>query len=158
MQKKRVLFVCVKNSARSQMAEGFVNNLGGDILDGESAGFEPEGLSQLAVNVMQEIGIDISHHTSDSVFEFYKTGKKYHYIITLCDEGISQKCPIFPGVLKRIHWSYEDPALMNCSEDEKMDRVRKIRDSIKTKVEELIQLVKTGKLEENAPKEWKFLS
>lgn len=152
----KILFVCIHNSARSQMAEAFANKDGeGDVI-AESAGFDPTGLNPLAIEVMEEIGVDITTHTDDSVFELFQQGKRYNYIVTVCDEGAAQKCPIFPGVTHRIHWSFEDPASFEGTQEEKLERTRKVRDAIKIKTHELLELIRQGKVKENAPADWKF--
>lgn len=158
MQKVKVLFVCIHNSARSQMAEAFLNTLGGDRFEAESAGFEPGSINPLAIEVMKEVGIDISSKQTNGVFEFFKEGKRFNYIVTVCDEGNAEKCPIFPGVISRIHWSFKDPSGFSGSEAEKLASTRVVRDSIKAHVEEFIKLVDGGKLKANAPQEWKMRS
>jgi arsenate reductase len=104
----RVLFICVHNSARSQMAEAFLNAQCEGRLNAESAGLEPGELNPLAVATMAEIGIDISHNKTQSAFELYKRGRYYSYVITVCDDANAERCPIFPGVVKRLHWSIPD--------------------------------------------------
>ena len=138
MNKKRVLFVCVHNSARSQMAEAFLNNLAGDGFEAVSAGFEPGTLNPLAIEVMKEVGIDISQNRTKSVFDLFKKGNKYSYVITVCDEA-NQRCPLFPGHARRIHWNFEDPASFGGSHEEKLEKTRKLRDEIKAKVEEFVR-------------------
>ncbi len=142
MDKIRVLFLCVHNSARSQMAEAYLNTLGGDMFYAESAGFEPGKLNPLAVQVMKEDGIDISNNSVDDVKDFFKEKRFYGYIITVCDESRGQKCPIFPGVPKRIHWDIEDPSSLEGTYEEKLQKTRQIRDIIKEKVKEFINDVK----------------
>jgi len=137
-EKFRVLFVCVHNTARSQMAEAFLNHLGGDVFEAESAGFEPGPLNPLAVEVMKEVGIDISANRAKSVFSLYKEGRLYDYVITVCDESSAERCPIFPGRVRRLQWPFENPASLTGSHEEKLAKTRKIRDQIKGKVEELI--------------------
>jgi arsenate reductase (thioredoxin) len=98
--KQKVLFVCVHNSARSQMAEAFLNEICDDDLEGHSAGLEPGKLNPLAVEAMREIGIDISHKRSQSVFDVFKSGPAtagFAYVVTVCDESSAERCPIFPG-------------------------------------------------------------
>ena len=104
MKKKKVLFICVHNSARSQMAEAFLKKMAGDRFEVESAGLEPCKLNPLAVEAMKEAGIDISGNKTKSVFDFYKQGKQYDCVITVCDESQSGMCPVFPGAGKRLHW------------------------------------------------------
>ena len=142
MDKIRILFVCIHNSARSQMAEAFVNTFYGDKFIAESAGLEPGTLNPLVVKSMSEIRIDISQNKTKDVFEFYKSGKIYNYVITVCDEASGQRCPIFPSALKSIHWSFEDPSSFTGTEEEKLIKIAKVRDSIKTKVEEFINSFK----------------
>ncbi|SLM32261.1 Protein ArsC [Desulfamplus magnetovallimortis] len=143
MEKKiKVLFVCVHNSARSQMAEAFLNELGSEFFFAESAGLEAGTLNPLAVAVMKEEGIDISNNKTKSAFDFFKQGKLYHYVITVCDESSKERCPLFPGITKRIHWSFDDPSSLTGSEEEKLEKTRQIRDHIKAAVEDFIRNVK----------------
>jgi arsenate reductase len=136
MEKIKVLFVCIHNSARSQMADAFLNNLGGDKFQAESAGLEPGNLNPLVVEVMKEIGIDISKNKTNSVFDFYKKGNFYNYVVTVCDEASGEKCPIFPGITKKLHWGFTDPS--GLKGNNKLELTRKIRDEIKAKIEEFI--------------------
>ena len=136
MDKKKVLFVCVHNSARSQMAEAFLKQMAGNRFEVESAGLEPGRLNPLAVEVMKEIGIDISRNKTKSVFDFYKAGKKYDYVITVCDESQSGQCPIFPGGGQKIHWGFDDPSSFTGSWEEKLVKTRDIRNQIETKIKE----------------------
>ena len=152
----KVLFVCIHNSGRSQMAEAWLNELSpGDIV-AMSAGFEPRGLNPVAVRAMAEVGVDLSAKQSDSVFDFFKRGLRFNYIITVCDEGNAQKCPIFPGVSHRIHWSFKDPSEVEGTDEEKMAQVRQIRDAIRAHVEDFLVLFSKGEIARNAPSEWKF--
>jgi len=137
--KKKILFVCIHNSARSQMAEALLKNLAKDKFEVESAGLEPTELSPLAVEAMKEIGIDISQNKTKSVFDLYKQGKRYHYVITVCDESQTEKCPIFASTLKEIHWSFEDPASFQGSWQERLEKTRGVRDAIKHEVINLIK-------------------
>ena len=130
----KVLFVCVHNSARSQMAEAFANKLGQGKVIAFSAGLEPGKLNPVAVEVMKERGIDISNNKTKSVFDFYKSGNRYHYVITVCDQTSGEKCPIFPGVNERLHWSFEDPASFTGSNEEVLEKTRRVRDEIELKV------------------------
>jgi arsenate reductase len=138
MEKKRVLFVCVHNSARSQMAQAFLNMLAGDRFAAESAGLEAGTLNPLAVEAMAEIGIDISGHITRRAFDLLKSGQLYHYVITVCDAANSQRCPIFPNTLQYLNWSFPDPAQLQGAYEEKMKEVRKIRDAIKEKLQKWI--------------------
>lgn len=139
MKKNRVLFICVHNSARSQMGETFLNALGGERFQAESAGLEPRDINPLVVKVMKEEGYDLSENETNSVFEFYKEGRLYDYVITVCDESTEDKCPIFPGIITRLHWPFPDPAKLEGSHEEKLEGTRKIRDAIKSRVEEWIK-------------------
>jgi arsenate reductase (thioredoxin) len=136
MEKQKVLFVCIHNSARSQMAEAFLNEMYGDRFEAESAGLEPGTLNPLAVAVMNEVGIDISRNKTKSVYDFFKKGSLFSWVITVCDESAAERCPVFPGIVKRFHWSFPDPSLLTGTSEEKMIALRKIRDDIKNKVTE----------------------
>ena len=133
--KSNVLFICIHNSARSQMAEAWLNQICGDFFAAESAGLEPGTLNPLVVEAMQEAGIDISKKETRAVFDVFKAGKLFSYVITVCDETSAEKCPIFPGVTKRLHWSFPDPSTLVGSRENKLVEVRKIRDEIRTKIE-----------------------
>jgi arsenate reductase len=139
MDKIKVLFVCIHNSARSQMAEAFLNTLGGEKFFAESAGLEPGTLNPLVVKSMADAGIDISENKTNDVFEFFKEGKRYDYVITVCDEASGERCPIFPGALKKLHWSFPDPSSFTGTESEKLEKTAEVRNSIKTKIEEFIK-------------------
>jgi arsenate reductase (thioredoxin) len=137
MDKKRVLFVCVHNSARSQMAEAFLKTLAGDRFEVMSAGLEPGTLNPVAVEVMKEIGIDISKNQTKSAFDLFKKGKLFSYVITVCDAASAEMCPLFPGLLTaQIHWSFADPSSFTGSHEEKLAQTRLVRDAIKAQVEE----------------------
>jgi len=123
----RVLFLCTGNSARSQMAEGLLRSFGGGDFEIHSAGTDPKGLNPLAVEVMREIGIDISGHQSKSLERYL--GQQFDYIITVCDRA-HDRCPTFPGDNERIHWGFEDPAAMNGTRAEQMAVFRRVRNEI----------------------------
>jgi arsenate reductase len=133
--KSNVLFICIHNSARSQMAEAWLNQICGDFFAAESAGLEPGTLNPLVVEAMQESGIDISKKETRAVFDVFKSGKLFAYVITVCDETNAEKCPIFPGVTTRLHWSFPDPSTLVGSRESKLVEVRKIRDEIRDKIE-----------------------
>lgn len=135
MEKTRVLFICVHNSARSQMAEAFLKKFAGERFEAESVGLEPGMLNPLVVKAMGEIGIDISAKTTRSVFDLLRQGRLYGWVITVCDESQDEACPIFPGVSRRQHWSFPDPAAFSGSDKEKLEQVRKLRDRIAEKVQ-----------------------
>jgi arsenate reductase len=134
--KKNVLFICIHNSARSQMAEAFLNQICRDQLAAHSAGLEPGRLNPIVVEVMQEIGIDISRNQTKAVSDMCNSGKTFAYVITVCDETSAERCPIFPGATTRLHWSFPDPSALQGSPDAKLARTRQIRDTIKARVEE----------------------
>ena len=141
MDKTRVLFVCVHNSARSQMAEAFLNAVAGDRFEAHSAGLEPGILNPVAVAAMKNIGIDISGNKTKSVFNFYKRGEIFRYVITVCDAVAAQRCPIFPGVHKTFQWDIPDPAATTGTDEERLRKTGEIRDTIKNKVEEFVKQV-----------------
>jgi arsenate reductase (thioredoxin) len=131
--KPKVLFLCTGNSARSQMAEGYLRAAAGDQFEPLSAGIEPKGLNPLAVEAMQEIGIDISHQKSKDVVSFL--GQSIPYIVTVCDNA-RERCPIFPRTYKFLHWSFDDPAAPAGSHDEKLAVFRRVRDEIARHIEQ----------------------
>ncbi len=137
--KKKVLFICVHNSARSQMAEALLNQMCGDRYEAQSAGLEPGTLHPLALEVMREIGIDISVKETRSVSDVIKSGQAFDYVITVCDESSTEQCPIFPGVAARLHWSLPDPAQFKGTREERLEQTRQVRDSIESKIEEFCQ-------------------
>ena len=134
--KKRVLFVCIHNSARSQMAEAFLNQICGDDFEAFSAGIEPGKLNPIVVEAMQEVGIDISGNATKAAMDFIKAGTLFAYVITVCDETSAERCPIFPGVAKRLHWGFPDPSSFQGTREEKLAKTREVRDAIKAKIEE----------------------
>ena len=135
----RVLFVCIHNSARSQMAEAFVNHLGGARFLAESAGLEPGRLNPVVISIMSEIGIDISGNKTKSVADMIQSGERYSYVITVCDEASAERCPVFPGQVRRLHWSFPDPSRLPGDLQEQIAATRKIRDDIKKKVEDWLK-------------------
>jgi arsenate reductase (thioredoxin) len=130
---QNVLFLCTGNSARSQMAEAFLRKYGSDRFKAYSAGLEPKGVNPLTVRVMAEIGMDVTQQRSKSVGEY--VGKElFQYLITVCDHA-EKNCPVaWPGISRRLHWSFEDPAEFLGTEEEKLSKFREIRDRIKQKV------------------------
>jgi|WetSurSiteA1Bulk_404760.scaffolds.fasta_scaffold42877_2 arsenate reductase (thioredoxin) len=143
--KTRVLFVCVHNSARSQMAEAFLNALAGDRFEAASAGLEPGPLNPLAVEVMKDAGIDISKNQAKSVFELYKSGALFGYVIAVCDAEAAQRCPTFPGITRTLVWSFPDPDAFTGSPEERLTKTRQVRDAIKARIEKFIEAVAAGK-------------
>jgi len=135
VKKKKVLFVCIHNSARSQMAEAFLNRICSEEFEARSAGIEPGKLNPVVIEAMQEVGIDISGNKTKSVFDFVKSSKLFSYVITVCDEASAERCPIFPGVTTRLHWSFPEPSSFSGSHEEKLEKVREVRDAIKQRIE-----------------------
>jgi arsenate reductase (thioredoxin) len=130
---QKVLFVCIHNSARSQMAEAFLSTLGGGKFEAESAGIEPGTLNPNVVLVMKEVGIDISGKQTKSVFDLLKRGNSYDVVITVCDAASAERCPVFPGKARRIAWSFPDPSGFSGSA-EVLERTREVRDAIKERI------------------------
>lgn len=137
--KKKVLFLCTGNSARSQMAEGMLRHLAGDRFEVYSAGLAPTEVNPLAIRVMAEIGIDISRQKSKSVNQFLT--QEFDYVITVCAQA-KQTCPVFPGRHEAIHWSLEDPAQAEGTKDERLTVFRTVRNQIKEKIIEFLDLPK----------------
>src|ERR1051325_1520307 len=135
MKPIKLLFVCVHNSARSQMAEAYLNHFGAGRFAAESAGLEPGVLNPRVVQVMKEDGIDISRNQTKSVSDMIQRGGLYHYVVTVCDETSAEKCPIFPGVAQRLHWSFKDPSQFKGTHDERLAGTREVRDTIRAKIE-----------------------
>ena len=133
-----VLFLCTGNSARSQMAEAFLREMGGEKFQVFSAGLEPRGMHPLTMQVMEELGYDLSAQHSKGVEEFL--GKQhFHFLITVCDDA-EQNCPrLWPGVHQRLHWSFEDPAAFAGTEAKKLARFRQVRDQIAVKVSQWVR-------------------
>ncbi len=144
----KVLFLCGHNSARSQMAEAFLKKIGREAFEVESAGLElADRINPLVIEVMKEIGIDLSGKSMQRVFDLFKQGRLYDYVIAVCDAANAGRCPIFPGVCKRLHWPFEDPASLEGTWEEKLEKTRVIRDEIKQRIETWIEeLVKEGTL------------
>ena len=136
--KKKVLFVCTGNSARSQMAEGLLRHAGANRFSVSSAGTSPTHVRPEAVAVMQEVGIDISNHRSKGVDEF--AGQEFDYIITVCDNA-NETCPVFPGKAERLHWSFRDPAAVEGSDEQRQAAFRKVRNEIRTRIGQFLHTI-----------------
>lgn len=132
----RVLFICQHNSSRSQMAEAWVKYLFGNRFAAESAGLEPGPLNPLTVEVMHEVGIDISRNPTRAVFDLVKSGELYAQVITLCDEAHAERCPVFAGVTRREQWNFPDPAAFTGDREDALARIRGVRDAIRIQVVE----------------------
>ncbi len=133
MTKKKVLFLCTHNSARSQMAEGLLHHLAGNFFEVFSAGTEKTFVRPLAIKVMAELGIDISYYKSKTFEQYLK--QKFDYVITVCDSA-NETCPFFSGAKQRLHWSFPDPSKAEGSETKQLEMYRSVRDAIQKKIEE----------------------
>ena len=131
--KKNVIFICIHNSARSQMAEAYLKHFASDRFNVWSAGLEPGKLNPVAVKAMAQDGIDISKNTTNSVDEFIDGHIKFDFVVTVCDETAAQSCPFFPGQGERHHWGFQDPSSLSGTDEEKLARTIQIRDQIKEK-------------------------
>ena len=140
MSKINVLFVCSHNSARSQMAEALLNKHGQPRFQAESAGMEPGTLNPHVVEVLKEEGIDISQNATKDVFEFYKQGKHFDYVITVCDIA-GEQCPFFPSQKGKIHWSFKDPSKFEGSKEEIMEEIKKLKEQMKKEIIEFIDVI-----------------
>ena len=141
-EKIKVLFVCIHNSARSQMAEELLRKLGGDQFEVESAGLEPGKLNPIVVAALKEEGIDITGKQTKAVFDLFKKGNHYSWVITVCDEASAERCPVFPGLSQRLHWSFTDPSKFQGTDQEKLARVHEVKEEIKRTLKEWILTVK----------------
>src|SRR5664279_4141804 len=133
-----ILFVCIHNSARSQMAEAFLNQSGNGQFKAESAGIEKGKLNPYVVRAMHEVGIDLSGNKTKEVLEVLRQGRTYHAVITVCEKEAAERCPVVPGIIKKIAWSFPDPSKFTGTEEEIMSQVRVVRDEIRKKVIQFI--------------------
>lgn len=133
MTRSKVLFVCIHNSARSQMAEAFLNQMCPEQFEAQSAGLEPTRINPLVVEVMKEVGIDLSTKGTQDVWSLAKRGSLFAWVISVCDEA-AERCPIFPGVCKRDAWSFADPSAFIGTDEEKLAKTRRVRDEIREAV------------------------
>ena len=131
---RNVLFICEHNSARSQMAEAYLNHFAAGKLQAESAGLEPGTLNPNVVEVLKEDGIDISANSTTSVFDLYKSGNHYDFVIVVCSQTAGDRCPIFPGRVLRLHWPFDDPSNFQGTHDDILRQTREVRDAIKEKI------------------------
>lgn len=136
IMKKKVLFVCVHNSARSQMAEAFLKQRCGAEFDVESAGLEPGKLNPVVVAAMAEAGFDISGQATKAVRGFLEARRTFSHVITVCDEASAERCPVFRGDVVRLHWGFPDPSTFSGTPEETLAKVREVRDAIKCKVDQ----------------------
>ncbi|MBI1361528.1 MAG: arsenate reductase ArsC [Alphaproteobacteria bacterium] len=135
MTPKRVLFICTHNSARSPMAEAWLKRIGGPAFEVESAGLESGTLKPLAIEVMREVGIDLSGKTTQTVAEVLNAGRQFDYVIILCDPQKAERCPTFPGKVTRLYWDIPERPKSPAPVAEQLAHVRSVRDLIKEHVE-----------------------
>lgn len=138
-QTLRIIFVCIHNSARSQMAEAYANHFGKGKIQAESAGIEGGKLNPVVIAAMQEEGIDISGNKTKTVDEIIAAGKTFDYVVTVCDEASAERCPVFPGGGKKLHWGFPDPSALAGTPEEKLAETRIIRNAIREKIRDFIQ-------------------
>ncbi|MEY4668660.1 MAG: hypothetical protein RL518_1359 [Pseudomonadota bacterium] len=139
MKRQRVLFVCIHNSARSQMAEGWLRHLASERFEVESAGLEPGRLNPFVVQAMAAAGVDISHHQPKGVASLLSAGKHFDYVIAVCDKEAAERCPFFPGEGVRLHWNFPDPSAASGDDESKLRVAMQVRDSIRSKIESWLQ-------------------
>jgi len=140
---KKILFLCVHNSARSQIAEAYLLKLSGSSFEAESAGLEPGSLNPYVVRALAEEGIDIAGKETRSVYDLVSAGRNFDYVVTVCSKEAAERCPIFPGKAAiRLHWPFDDPLTFKGSDEEIMARVRLVRDAIKARVREFVDMAK----------------
>lgn len=137
--KQRVLFLCIHNSARSQMAAAYLKQMAGDRFEVESAGLEPGKLNPLVVKAMGEAGIDISGNGTQSVFDLFRAGKRFEYVISVCDAASAERCPVFPGVTTRLNWSFTDPSTFTGTDQERLAKTIAVRDEIERTVRSWVE-------------------
>ena len=135
MRKQKVLFICVHNSARSQMAAELLNKSCGEFFEAQSAGLEPGTINPLVVEALRELGIDISKNTTQRVFDVWKSGQIFQFVVTVCSEAEGESCPIFPGVTTRLHWAFDDPSKFTGTHEERLEKTRRVRDEIRAKID-----------------------
>ncbi len=137
--KHKILFVCIHNSARSQMAKAFLKKYGGELFEAESAGLEPGTLNPNVVTVMQEVGIDLTGKPTQAVFDLFQQGRLYNAVITVCNKEAAERCPLFPGNVKRIPWSFKDPSSLTGTREEVLQHTREVRDEIEQQIKTFVQ-------------------
>jgi arsenate reductase len=134
MPKRKILFICVHNSARSQMAAALMKKMCGEFFEAQSAGLEPGTLNPLAVEALQELGIDISQNGTQRVFDVWKSGQIFQFVITVCSEAEAEGCPIVAGITTHLHWPFDDPAKFAGTHEERLQKTRTVRDQIHARI------------------------
>jgi arsenate reductase len=135
MAKRKILFICVHNSARSQMAAALMNKMCGGSFEAHSAGLEPGTINPLVVEALQEVGIDVSRNKTQRVFDVWKSGQMFEFVVTVCSEAEAEGCPIFPGISTRLHWPFDDPSKFTGTHEQKLERTQRVRDQIQAKID-----------------------
>ena len=138
-EKIKVLFICVHNSGRSQMAEEYLKRIGGERFEVRSAGFEPTEINPLVAKILEEDGFDLSDKETHDAWDFYRGGEHFNFVITVCDRSHEEKCPIFPRPFVQSNWPFPDPDGFTGSDEEKMEQVRNLRDSIRKRVKQFVE-------------------
>lgn len=141
----KVLFICVHNSARSQMAEAFMNTLGQGRFQAQSGGLKPTQINPLVVEAMAEEGVDLSGKATSSVFEYFRKGRLFDVVVTVCNEAEEEGCPVFPGVTHRLSLPFPDPERFQGTRQERLNQVKTLRDNIKTCVAEFVDWYEHGR-------------
>lgn len=134
MKKTRIMFVCIHNSARSQMCEAFFRQYAGNRFDVHSSGIEAGKLNPLVVRAMAEIGISMEGQYAKPAQAYIDRGEVFDYVVTVCDESSAERCPMFPGMHTRLHWGFPDPSALPGTDEQKLAGIRPIRDAIQEKV------------------------
>lgn len=137
--KIKVLFVCVHNSGRSQIAEEYLKRIGGDRFEVESAGYKPTSLNPLVEKAMEEDGFDFSGKQTQSAWDLFKEHRLFNYVITVCDRVHEEECPLFPKPFLQLNWPFLDPESFEGTEEERLEQARVLRDSIKERVEKFVE-------------------
>jgi arsenate reductase (thioredoxin) len=135
MATQKVLFICVHNSARSQMAAALMNQSCGEFFEAQSAGLDPGVINPFVIEVLQELGIDISKNKTQRVFDVWKSGQLFQFVITVCSEAEAEGCPIFGGVTTRLHWPFADPSKFTGTHAERLEKTRHVRDQIHARID-----------------------
>lgn len=135
MNKNKMLFICVHNSARSQMAAALMNKICAEFFEAESAGLEPGALNPLAVEALLELDIDISGNKTQRVFDLWTSGRIFQYVVTVCSEAEAEGCPVFPGVTTRLHWPFPDPSKFSGTHEERLAQTRSVLKQIRAKID-----------------------
>ncbi len=138
-EKIKVLFICSHNSGRSQIAEAYLKEIGGDRFDVESAGYDLRKIDPIVVEVMKEEGIDLNDKGNKDAWNLYREGRMFNYVITVCDRTTEKDCPLFPKPFNQLHWPFPDPSSFEGTREEKLEKTRTLRDELKRKIEEFIK-------------------